>query len=238
MPYTAVFRPGMGDLGPDLLVRNSSLLRFCEDTAGFHCDSLGAGLRELGEAGAAWVLLAWQLAVYRRPRYGTALTTATWARQVNRVHSWRDFSIRDEDGGLLAEATSRWIVVRNGDHAVTTIPPEIIARFPVEPGGGLAGWKPRHPEEPEAPLLEAESVIRTSDTDMLGHLHNLNYIRLAEDMLPPEEGGPELAERLMIQYRGEVRAGDTVRCLLSEKEGLRTVTVMGPSGISAEVSFR
>ena len=48
MSFTAVFRPGMEDLGAGMLVKNRSLLRFCEDTAGFHTDTEGVGTVLIG----------------------------------------------------------------------------------------------------------------------------------------------------------------------------------------------
>ncbi len=67
MSFTAVFRPGMEDLGAGMLVKNRSLLRFCEDTAGFHTDTEGVGLRGMEERGLAWAPLGWDVAVYARP---------------------------------------------------------------------------------------------------------------------------------------------------------------------------
>ena len=237
MAFTAVFRPGMEDLGQDLLVRNRSLLRFCEDTAGFHSDSGGIGLAGLDGMGYAWVLLAWDLAVRERPRYGTELKVTTWVRETNRVHCWRDFIIRDGDGKTLAEAASRWIVVRKEDHAIVPIPPAVSAVFPPEPAGSLTGWKARRLPELTDPEEETVRTIDRSRTDMLGHLHNLGYLDLAEDMLPGAAGDPGLIDVVTLRFKNEVRAGETVRCLRAGFEGGHRVDVFGPGGLSATVCF-
>ena len=237
MSFTAAFRPGMEDLGAGLLVRNRSLLRFCEDTAGFHSDSAGIGLAGLDEMGWAWVLLAWNLAVTERPRYGTELMVTTWVRETNRVHSWRDFRICNSEGRLLAEAASRWIIVQKEDHAILPIPPSVSGVFPAEPGGSLAGWKARRLPE----LTEAEEervfVIDRSRTDMLGHLHNLGYLDLAEDMIPGERGDPGLIDTVTLRFKNEVRAGETVHCLCAGFGDGQRVDVVGPRGLSASVCF-
>lgn len=237
MGFSAVFRPGMEDLGAGMLVKNRSLLRFCEDTAGFHTDTENVGLRGMGERGLAWVLLAWDLAVYRRPAYGKDLTVTTRVRQTNRVHSWRDFTITGPGGDLLAEATSRWIVVQTKDHAVVPMPEDILRLFPEESGGGLAGWRARRLDDLPEPEAQATTGILRSRTDMLGHLHNLEYLSMAEDMLPAEAGDPGLIDVVTLRFRNEVRAGDTVRCLFSSFEGGGRVDILGPKGISASVCF-
>ena len=237
MSFTAAFRPGMEDLGAGMLVKNRSLLRFCEDTAGFHTDTESVGLRGMEERGLAWVLLGWDLAVYERPAYGAELTVETRVRETNRVNTWRDFFIRGAGGRLLAEAASRWIVVRNSDHAVVPVPEDIARLFPPEPGGSLAGWRARRLEEPGPAEGEMLSEIRRGRTDTLGHLHNLEYLTLAEDLLPEEAGDPALIGILTVRFKSEVRAGDTVRCLLSSFRGSRRVDVMGPKGLSATVCF-
>lgn len=237
MSFSAAFRPGMEDLGAGMLVKNRSLLRFCEDTAGYHTDTEGIGLKGMEDRGLAWVLLGWALAVYERPAYGAEITVETKVRQTNRVHCWRDFSLYGGDGKLLAEAASRWIVVRTEDHAVVPIPESVARVFPEEPGGGLAGWRARRLDDPEPPEAELSAEIRRSRTDMLGHLHNLEYLSLAEDMLPETAGDPGLIEALTIRFKNEVRAGDSVRCLLSSCAGAPRVDIMGPEGLSATVCF-
>lgn len=237
MSFSAVFRPGMEDLRAGLLVRNRSLLRFCEDTAGFHSDSAGIGLAGLDGMGSAWVLLAWNLAVTERPRYGTELTVTTWVRETNRVHCWRDFLIRDPDGRLLAEAASRWIIVRKEDHAILPIPPSVSGVFPPEPAGSLAGWKARRLPEMTEPEEETTRMIDRSRTDMLGHLHNLGYLDLAEDMIPEALGDPGLIDAVTLRFKNEVRAGEKVSCLRTRSGDGQRVDVMGPRGLSASVCF-
>ena len=235
MGFSAVFRPGMEDLGAGMLVKNRSLLRFCEDTAGFHTDTENVGLRGMEDQGIAWVLLAWDLAVYRRPAYGQELTVTTQVRKTNRAHCWRDFFVYGPEGDLMAEAASRWIVVRKEDHAVVTIPERISRLFPEEPGGSLAGWRAGRLDDPEDPASESSVRIPRSRTDTLGHLHNLEYLSMAEDMIPEEAGDPGLIDALTVRFKNEVRAGDTVRCLLSAYEGGRRVDILGPKGLSATV---
>jgi len=235
MSYTASFRPGMEDLNPDLTVKNRCLLRLCEDTAGFHTDSVGDGLLTMGDTNYAWILLAWNLQVLQRPRYGTVLTVTTHPREIARVHAWRDFEIRDSSGALLAEATSKWIVVQADNHAVMRIPEIMHELYPEEAGSSLAGWRPQRLDLPEHPLAWEEVIIRCSDTDMLGHLHNLCYLDLAENMLP--EDCPGAFNHVTVVYKNEVKAGDIVSCLYEKEGGSHSVTITGPSGICAQVQM-
>ena len=237
MGYTAYFRPGMEDLNPDRTVKNRSLLRMCEDTAGFHTDSVGDGLTVMDRTGYAWILLAWQLQVYERPCYGQKLTVSTWPRQMARVHAWRDFAIKDEQGQLLAEATSKWIVVSALDHAVMKIPAHMADLYPEEPGGGLSGWRPARPAIPERAEREEIRTIRRSRTDMLGHLHNLCYLDLAEDLLPESAGAPGRLNHVTIQYKTEIRADEDVRLMYCAENGRYAVTVAGEGGLCAQIEM-
>lgn len=235
MSYSVCFRPGMEDLNPDLTVKNRCLLRLCEDTAGFHSDAVGDGLLHMGETNYAWILLAWNLRVLKRPRYGSPLTVITHPREIARVHAWRDFEIRDDAGDLAAEATSKWIVIQADTHSVIRVPEIMHTLYPEEPGNSLSGWRPGRLSEPEQPLAAAEAVIRPTDTDMLGHLHNLCYLDLAENMLPDQV--PGAFDHVTIVYKNEVRAGQQVRCLLAQEEEGHSVTITGPAGICSQVHF-
>lgn len=235
MGFSSVFQPGMEDLNPDLSVKNRSLLRFCEDVAGFHTDSLGDGLLSMNETGQAWILMAWYLEVYQRPRYGEPLTVTTWPRQMAKVHAWRDFSICDRRGNRLAEATSKWIVVENGSHRVVRIPERMQELYPEEAGGTLAAWRPDRIELPETAERECVFPVRRSQADLLGHLHNLCYLDFAEDTLPEAAGVPGAKNHVSLVFKSELKAGECVTCRYRNSESQHQVHFCQGENLCARV---
>ncbi|MCQ2452623.1 MAG: thioesterase [Oscillospiraceae bacterium] len=235
MSYSASFQPGMEDLNPDLTVKNRSLLRYCEDTAGFHTDSLGDGLLQLNSTGQAWILMAWYMEVFKRPQYGDTLTVATWPRQMAKVHAWRDFRICDGEGSLLAEATSKWIVVEGENHRVVRIPERMRMLYPEEPGGALSQWRPERVTLPVNRGRKAEVIIPRSRTDLLGHMHNLCYLDLAEDALPEKIGQPGSFPHVSMVFKSELKAGEKAVCSCEQVDGQFRITLCHDDDLCAQV---
>ncbi len=43
------------------------------------------------------MLLYWKIKIYSRPKWNTKLIVKTWPRKIEKVSSWRDFEVYDEN---------------------------------------------------------------------------------------------------------------------------------------------
>lgn len=227
---------GMEDGETGARVRNRAILRNFEDAASSISDQLGYGSPQIEATRCTWLLLNWQLQVYRRPGVDERLSVRTWVRDIHRIYSSRDFELCCGDE-VCAAASSKW-TYWNIDAARPERISDAIAQaygvhdkavFP-DPFGRV-----REPEHFESCL---EIPVRRSHIDINGHTHNLFYLDFAMDALPEElfpNGSPDFVS---ITYRKETRRGDLLRCFFHQEEGTCTVVIRNGEETNAIVQLR
>ena len=78
---------------------------------------------------------------------------------------------------------------------------------------------------PEEYQNETEYIVRKSDIDVNNHMHNLNYLDLANESLPEETYEKGQLNNVRITYKKEIKLGEIVKCTYSFEDGKHFVTV-------------
>lgn len=78
---------------------------------------------------------------------------------------------------------------------------------------------------PEEYQFETEYIVRKSDIDVNNHMHNLNYLDLANEALPEEVYKEGKLNNVRITYKKEIKLGEIVKCKYSFIDGKHFVTV-------------
>lgn len=236
MGYSALFRIALGDLLPDGKVKNKSLLRFCEDTAGFHSDAVGDGFRYRYSLGTVWIIMEWQLAVYSRPGYGETVKVETWNCGREKAHVWHGFNLTAADGTLIAEAYAKLCLMEMEKRRLVRIPAGVDEQY-----GNGPERKPFMLQMHFSAMTEADreysAVICRSSTDVYGHLHNLGYWDLAEELLPSEVLGKTPC-LIGLRFKNELSGGDTAQCQLFHTEDGEWILIKKDAVISAEIILK
>ena len=79
--------------------------------------------------------------------------------------------------------------------------------------------------EPNEYQFETEYTVRRADIDVNNHMHNLNYIELANEALPEEVYKGALFNDVRIAYKKEIKLGDTVKCKYAIQDDKHIVVV-------------
>ena len=79
--------------------------------------------------------------------------------------------------------------------------------------------------EPENFEIETNYTVRRADIDVNEHMHNLNYLDLANEVLPEEVYNNNNFNNVRISYKKEIKLRDTVKCKYSFENGKHIVTV-------------
>ena len=234
MFFSAEFHPGMGDLTKNFEVKNGALLKMCEDTAGFHCDTVHDGLCDVLAAGKAWVVMAWYLHVTNRPKYGDTVKVTTWVSKINKVECIREFEITNNDG-ICARVSSKWVQIDMQKRKFTWLLPEKIALYECENKELFATpVKFRTQIRCEYEKVTEHQVL-LKDADLLGHMHNLNYYEYAAMTLP--ESKRREYDNVMILYKNEIPMGEKFSCGYCVKEEKETVFLFQNEKINATVQM-
>ncbi|MBQ9603876.1 MAG: hypothetical protein IJR45_00525 [Firmicutes bacterium] len=204
MIYRHIFETELSDINSKKQIKNKALLRFFENIAGKHSDSLHNGLNDIIDTGRSWVLLEWRLKVLDRPVYGERLEVSTWVRNSTKLYSYRDFEIYS-NGVKKVIGSSKWILVDINTLRPMKLNDELLDVYKPEPDKNVFGESEFGKlKEPEAYTTETEFSVRKSDIDINGHVHNLNYVDMAEEMMP--DNGEY--DYLDIIYKKEIKYGD------------------------------
>ena len=72
---------------------------------------------------------------------------------------------------------------------------------------------------------ETEYIVRKSEIDVNNHMHNLNYLDLANEVIPEEIYEKGQFDNVRITYKKEIKLGESLKCKYSFKEGKHFVIV-------------
>ena len=83
-----------------------ALVNYFQDCCTFQSEDLGIGLDYLQENHVAWMLSSWQIEVKRYPHLGENIIINTWPYDFKGFYGYRNFTMQDEDGNVIAFANS------------------------------------------------------------------------------------------------------------------------------------
>ena len=93
------------------LWRLGAMLIELQEAAGEHCSAAGCGRETLVTQGLAWVVARIDLRILRYPTFGERITVRTFHRPIRHRFFPRFFQIWDEQGSLIAQASSLWLLM-------------------------------------------------------------------------------------------------------------------------------
>lgn len=226
MIFENEYKVQLADTGKNYDLTNKAILRYLEDIGSLHSDLVGYGPSDLEKTKLTWLLADWKLQVIKRPHFKEKLLIKTWAGKAERCITYRDFEIYNENNELVAKATSKWIFLNFETKKLEKLTPEIYNLYNPEPDKSVFNEsKLDRLIPPESYSNFLEYTVKRSDIDINSHVHNLNYLDFAYEVLPEEiYNKPEL-KNIRISYKREIKFGDTVKCLYSYENNKHVVTI-------------
>lgn len=216
----------LSEIGKSNKVTNKAILGYLEDIGGIHSNLAGTGIYDIPRTHKTWLLLEWKLKVIKRPRYAEKIKVVTWSREAVKCYAYRDFKIYDSDGNIIALATSKWVLIDTEERKIIKVEPEIIEKYYPELNEfAFEDEVFEKIKEPEEYQHEIEYSVRRADIDVNNHMHNLNYIELANEALPDEIYRGAYFNDVRITYKKEIKFGDIVKCKYALKNDKHIVVI-------------
>lgn len=199
-----------------------ALMNWMQESANRNAIDYGIGISDLARLGLGWVLARLRLRIHRAPGYGETVRLMTYPTTVEKYFIYRAFRLLADDGTLLAEADSTWLVFDTGRRTMITLPPFIrslelptglipSARLPMKPGF------PAPLAVPET--RQQERVIEWFDIDHNQHTNNVSYVRFLLESVAANVLQTRQLVELDLYFRAESRWHDTVRILITTVPG-------------------
>ena len=225
MKLEQTFFVGVQDVDSKKKITNKALIEMISNISMLHGVVAGQTSAE-GVSTVSWIVISWKLKVYDRPQMFSTLRVQTWAQSYARVKANRDYIVYDEADRIIAKATAVWVPIDVKSGRFLRVTPEHMEPFDPEPD------KQNFPEfsfptlrKFELPVLQRQEI--TADRSMVDyndHVHNSNYMDLA-DLVLPEDVYQTTFDDVMIIYKLEVCCGDRIALEYSENEGKHYVAV-------------
>ncbi|ACY48916.1 acyl-[acyl-carrier-protein] thioesterase [Rhodothermus marinus] len=206
--WTETLRVRSFDVASDGLLSLPALAGYLQEAASRHATALEVAFLQVEGRPVFWVLHQLRLQLHRRPAWAETVHVDTWPCGHRGLRALRAYAVRDENGCLLAEGLSAWLLVDPVRRRPVRLPPEVLrlrgeATSPVPPETAL-------PAVPEIPPRWSDTVrVRFSDLDRNGHANNTRYLAWLLDALPDTQRACSL-QTLVITFRSEARLNDPV----------------------------
>ena len=206
----------LSEIGKENKITNKAILGDLEDIGGIHSNIAGYGILDIQQTKLSWVLLDWKLKIIRRPKYSEKIKIKTWSKNAIKFYTYRDFEVYDENGQVIAIATSKWVLLDIDKGKIVKISDEVLNKYEPELEKSVFDISEIEKlQEPENYISEVEYTVKRSDIDVNHHMHNLNYLELANEVLPEDVYNKQELNNVRINYKKEIKLGETVKCKYS-----------------------
>ena len=189
-----------------------ALAQLMHETAMQHVLDLKLSVWDLEPLHLAWVLTNIHIDIYRRPLLNEKITIRTNPSGFERVRTYRDYRVYDEQDQLIASAVSTWFLMDTKSRRLARVPDEV--RATVE--GAIQQIDEFLPRT-KAPKIEDTSSgyarqfqVNYHDLDFNMHLNNIYYAKWLLDALPLDFLKHHELRSLNLTYKLECLLDDLV----------------------------
>ncbi len=183
------------------------LINYLQDCATFHGEAAGCGFQKNRENHRAWVIASLQLKVKRYPVFNEKITVSTWVTMIRGMIATRQFSVENEEGELLAAASSDWVFMDMQEMRPARVPQEQTDAYGVYPDRTLhEDLGKRKIRFPDGGCLQRPITVQEYHLDINGHVNNGQYVRMALKLVPSDWE----IRRLRVEYRKQSMLGDVL----------------------------
>lgn len=160
-----------------------SIIDYFQDCSNFQSEELGVGIDYLIGHGLVWVLSSWQIEVSRYPQMGEHVKVSTWPYGFKGFFGYRNFTMEDDAGELLAYANSVWTLLDVEKGRPARLTPEMQQAYQLSPQLELEceSRKVAFPQEMEA---REPFPVHKYHIDTNNHVNNGKYVSMAQEYLP------------------------------------------------------
>lgn len=194
-------------------LRITHLFGFLMEMGNLHSDEVGMPSSKLTEMGYTWMLYQLKYKINRLPKARELVTFKTWVSKWDRLKSYRETNVYDEEGNLVIASTTVWLVVDIEKNRAIRVPEEISKPYTIEGNSNFDSL-----ENFDKKLLDVpgeEIKIYKSDIDYNHHVNSGVYLRWIVDSV---EISDEKLKEIEIYYGSQVFYGSKIESRMIKSE--------------------
>lgn len=204
---------------------NSAMLKYLQEAGALHSDAVHMGFYDTAQTGYTWILINWKLEVLARPNWNSTIFVKTWCSKVEKIHTFRDFEVYDEQNQLLAKATSKWILFNIRTNRMERNLERFMDLYQLEESFVFPSIEEKL-KEPASYDFRKDFPVFRRDIDTNRHVNNISYLKFAYEVLPEESIFPNDFTSVEIMYKSSTLLGENYAVLVKkEREDFYIVTI-------------
>lgn len=202
-----------------------AILNYFQDCSIFHAEHIGAGISVLAEHGHIFYLTSWQIVVDRYPALGEEISVGTWSYGFRGFYGYRNFTIEDASGTVIAYANTIWTFMSVKDLTPVRIPVPVQKAYTFEPAYPMEN-APRKIRVPEGGIQMEPVAVHKFQVDINQHMNNTQYVLIAQEYLPENTD----VKQLRADYRKSAALKDTIYPLVVSEDNRTIVSLNDSNG--------
>lgn len=196
----------------------NAILNLLDDIAMQHAASTGDDVLARSQNAVNWILTGWDIRIQQLPKNNEGLKIKTWVNSKIAISSSiREFLVMDADGNDCVRAQAYISIFDLNKNRPVRITDNDLARYQPEADTVITDPVKRI-ATPTSYCAEKTVVIRRSDIDFNGHVHNTNYLTLAMEVLPEELYNEQNLQAIRINYKKPLLLNDVAAIKLAATE--------------------
>lgn len=202
--YSFKSRVRYSEVDKDGYLSVEAMMKYFQDCSSFHSEELGVGVKFLKEQDITWMIIAWNVQIFRRAELGEEIIIGTWPHTFRNVKGGRNFVLIDGEGKIIARADSEWVLFNIAQNRITKVPKEISEPYTLEPALDMGGFKKTSNSDEELKACD-KITVTPFFLDTNGHVNNVKYLSIAEGYLANKD-----YNEFRVEYRNQAFLHDEI----------------------------
>lgn len=226
MVFESDYKIDIRDITIDNKVTNKAILEYMENSACRHSDSVGYGILGIPNTKRVWLLLDWKFKILQRLSYGEEIKIKTWSKGMEKCYAYRDFEVYNKQGKIVAIASTKWVLIDAENLRIVKADETIRNSYNEEKERKVFEKEDLDKiKEPERYEKEIITRVRKTDIDVNGHVHNLNYLDIAYEILPYSLQECQQFENVRITYKKEIKPDSEIKVKYVKEKDKEVVVI-------------
>lgn len=204
--YTKQFKIPYYDVDKEGNIEEINILKYFGETSSEETDNLLEESEKTENFG--WMLYRWKVEIVRYAKVKEDVSVKTWVSKVDRFYAYREFTMTDAKGHILAKASTVWIGVDMVKKRPIRIPKDYSNQMNIL---GDPNFEDFSAFKEEVHIDDySDFKVRRSDIDYNQHVNNTKYLSWLLESIPDNIYDNYKLYGFEIIYKKEIKYGDII----------------------------
>ena len=187
-----------------------NLIGLFQEIATVQSDELRVGRKYMSNEDLLWVLIKYDIEIFRMPKYPEKIRLETYAMYTRKFYVYRKFEVYDENNNLIVKAYSAWSLVNKKTKKLEKMTIELMEAYGCSKDSSEEKAEFERLKTVKNPDLKKDFSIRYTDIDHNMHVNNTKYMSWAINSVPKDIVVNCKLKKVSILYRKEGKYGDDI----------------------------